>query len=132
MVDYGLLVGDEADAVARNAGSGAISSSGGHIAVIVIGDANVIAANRIARTVGGCDGCGGGISVEGGQGNLVTANDIARTAADGIDVDAFDPNPPTLATVVRGNLVRGAGDDGIAIATNRFGAWRTPTSRRTS
>jgi hypothetical protein len=64
-----------------------------------------------------CPDCseGWGISVEGGADNVVARNDVRRTVRDGIQVATYDPGMPTLDTVVRGNQVRDAALDGIAV-----------------
>jgi parallel beta-helix repeat protein len=80
--------------------------------------------NRVTRNVvsdvGGCpDGCGYGLSLEGGAHNEITDNVVARTTRDGIRVDAFVPEdaPLTSDTLIRGNVVRDAGVDGISVGT---------------
>jgi parallel beta-helix repeat protein len=87
---------------------------------VVIGDGNAVVANRIEDTIG-CDGeCGMGISVEGGRGNLVTANLVERTLRMGIRVDEYEEFdvPLPVGTVIRANIVRDAGTDGISVATD--------------
>jgi parallel beta-helix repeat protein len=86
--------------------------------LIVSGDENTVAHNLISDALG-CEenGCGAGIAVEDGHDNVLTANRIARTHREGIRVNNFDPEHPSSSTVIRGNLVRGAGNDGIAVAT---------------
>ena len=80
--------------------------------------------NRVTRNVvtdvGGCpDGCGYGLSLEGGAHNEVTDNVVARTTRDGIRLDAFVPEDAPLAsdTLISGNVVRDAGIDGISVGT---------------
>jgi parallel beta-helix repeat protein len=89
--------------------------------MLAIGDGNVIAANVVLDTIGcGTGECGIGISVESGTGNLVTANAVTRTTRMGIRIDEYEEfglTPPS-ATVIRANVVRDAGTDGIAVGTD--------------
>ncbi len=87
-------------------------------AILVSGDDNSVVHNLIADAFGCEDGgCGAGIAVEGGARNLVAGNQVARAAREGIRVNDFDPEAPVTGTVIRGNVVRTAGVDGIAVAT---------------
>jgi hypothetical protein len=95
------------------------------------GDRNRVTDNEITDAVGcpseddpGELACGFGIHVEGGEGNLMANNRVARSLNDTIAVDSFDPENPTVGTVVRDNLVRDAGvngdgmnGDGISVGT---------------
>jgi hypothetical protein len=47
----------------------------------------------------------------------VAANHIARVTREGIRVNDFDSEAPLTGTVIRNNLVRKAGVDAIAVAT---------------
>ena len=86
--------------------------------VIVFGSGNRVAGNAVLDAAGCPDGCGYGISVEGGTGNVVEGNLVAGGARDGIRLDTFAPDDlPTTDTIVRGNVVRGAGIDGISVGT---------------
>jgi parallel beta-helix repeat protein len=83
------------------------------------GNHNRVTANVITDAVGcGAEGCGYGLQVAGGEGNLVADNRLARVLNDAIAVASFDPENPTVGTVVRDNLVRHAGVDGISVATD--------------
>jgi hypothetical protein len=87
--------------------------------MIVSGNRNRVTANEITDAVGcGEEGCGYGISVEDGRGNLVANNQVARALNDTIRVASFDPDNPTVGTVVRDNLASDAGVDGIAVGTD--------------
>ena len=90
--------------------------------VIVFGDDNTIIDNDLADAVGCPDGCGSGISLEGGERNVIAGNVVRRTLHDGIRIAAFDPDRPTLHTLVRDNRVHGAADDAISVATAGNGA----------
>jgi parallel beta-helix repeat protein len=80
---------------------------------IVFGNHNLVRAN-LAKDAS----AGFGVSVEGGTGNVVTANIVLGAARDGIRVDTFAPDDfPTTDTVIRRNLVRGVGVDGISVGT---------------
>lgn len=62
------------------------------------------------------------MTVEGGSGNVVSRNIVLGSLRDGIRdgirVDTFAPDDlPTTDTVIRGNIVRGAGVDGISVGT---------------
>jgi len=85
--------------------------------IIVIGDRNTITRNHVTDAVGcpedGEIGCGFGISLEGGSHNLVAGNNVARARRDDIRLDAFEGT--TSGNVVRANVVRAAGVDGIVI-----------------
>jgi parallel beta-helix repeat protein len=85
--------------------------------IVVIGNANTITDNQVAGTSGCKKGCGYGISVEAGAGNLIAQNDVRRTLRDGIRIDNFFPELPTVDNVVRDNVVSGSGDDGFDIRT---------------
>lgn len=83
------------------------------------GDDNVVTGNLVTDAVGCPDGCGYGISFEGGANNLIADNVVARARVAGIRVDAYGGF--AIGTVVRGNLVRAAGVDGIAINPDQVG-----------
>jgi parallel beta-helix repeat protein len=80
--------------------------------IAIVGDNNVITRNHIADALGCPDGCGFGISFEGGSQNLVAGNLVTR-AQIGIRVDAFAGT--TTDNVLRANVVHAAALDGIAI-----------------
>lgn len=90
--------------------------------VVVGGDRNRITEN-VVRDAVGCEdegelGCGYGISIEAGSGNVVDHNHVLRTARAGMRLDAY--GPPVEGTVFRANDVRAAGTDGIAIGTDEL------------
>ena len=87
--------------------------------IILVGDANTVVRNRIDDAFA-CDGCGYGISMEGGSHNVVARNVVTRSSHIGIRLDAFAP--PATANVIRDNLVLATGDDGIAINPEDVGA----------
>ncbi len=100
--------------------------SGNHVShnvdnIIVFGNANTVADNQVADAAGCKKGCGYGISLEGGAGNLIAQNDVRRTSRDGIRIDAFVPEIPTADNVIRDNVVRDATVDGLSIGTNGDG-----------
>jgi parallel beta-helix repeat protein len=87
----------------------------------IFGDDNTVTGNLVSDAAG-CDdgqGCGFGISVEGGAHNLVAANIVTRTLHSGIRLDAY--GSPAIGNVFRGNIVRAAGIDGIAIDADQVG-----------
>jgi parallel beta-helix repeat protein len=76
--------------------------------VLVAGNENVIAANLVDRSVGGCEGCSGfGIGVLSGA-NTVKLNLVQRSATDGINVAA-------AGTKVALNLALRNADHGIEV-----------------
>jgi parallel beta-helix repeat protein len=89
--------------------------------IILVGSSNTIIGNLVADAVGCENGeCGGfGISVEGGSDNLVAGNTVTRTLGNGVRLDAYVL--PAIGNVFRGNLVRTAGVDGIAIDRDQVG-----------
>src|SRR4051812_30142496 len=92
----------------------------------VFGNRNRVTANEVTDPVRCPDqeqnpgdiGCGHGVQLGGGEGNLVANNRVFRALNDNIAVDSFDPEIPTVGTVVRDNVVRDAGVDGIAVGTD--------------
>jgi parallel beta-helix repeat protein len=87
--------------------------------IIVGGDGNTITRNQVADAVGCPEGCGFGISMEGGSHNLVAGNSVARARQADIRLDAFAGT--TSGNVFRANVVRAAGVDGIAINLEHVG-----------
>jgi parallel beta-helix repeat protein len=72
-----------------------------------------------------------GIALSGGAGNVIDHNIIDKPTGNGIalsssrPVGSFPPKgPPTIDTLVRGNVVRRAGDDGVAVKTADSGPVR--------
>lgn len=93
--------------------------------IIAAGDGNVIDGNHVSDAIGCADnGCGFGITVEGGVGNVISRNILARTARDGIRLQPFEDfgGPPLSSTVVRGNVVQSAGRDGIDVGADPDGS----------
>lgn len=90
--------------------------------IILDGDDNTVTGNLVTDALG-CDngeGCGFGISAEGGAHNLVAKNVVARTLRSGIRLDAY--GLPVIGNVFRDNIVRAAGIDGIAIDVDQVGS----------
>jgi hypothetical protein len=82
----------------------------------VVGDANVITRNRVEETIGGGRDSGPGIAFNGGHGNVIAFNVVERTFDVGISVAGHEPEtPPAVGNIVRMNLVRDAGGDGIFV-----------------
>jgi parallel beta-helix repeat protein len=103
-------------------GSGNVLSenraSGNQDGIIVFGDANTIAGNLLSGA--GCPGeCGFGVSLEGGSRNVIKGNTVADFHQAGISVRSFEEfgGLPTVATTVRGNLVRGSFDGVLVDST---------------
>jgi parallel beta-helix repeat protein len=89
--------------------------SNGQDAVIVFGDANIVARNWLSGT-GSCPGeCGFGVSLEGGTGNVIEDNSVVRFHQAGIRVASFDPEVPTVGNIVRGNLTERSAVDGVLV-----------------
>jgi parallel beta-helix repeat protein len=72
------------------------------------GNQNVIARNRVS-------GGGDGIAIENGRGNVVARNVVVDARKTGIYLGLNQPPIGGDHTVVRGNRVRGSGDDGFAV-----------------
>jgi parallel beta-helix repeat protein len=92
--------------------------------VIVMGDGNTVAGNRISDALGAGDGSGFGISLDGGTGNLLADNTIERAREAGIRV--FSPPdepdlPPTVDNTLRSNVVRDASPDAILVEATATG-----------
>jgi large repetitive protein len=90
--------------------------------IIVSGDRNTVAGNLLVDTglcVGECGNGGYGISLEGGTGNVVEGNAVARSHQAGIRVASFEEfgGPPTIGNVVRRNLIQGSVFDGLLVET---------------
>jgi parallel beta-helix repeat protein len=91
--------------------------SGNEDGIVVSGDANIVAGNRLSGPLD-CPGeCGFGISLEGGTGNVIERNVVLRFHQAGIRAASFEEfgGPPTVGTAIRGNLVRGSAVDGLLV-----------------
>ena len=89
---------------------------GGQDGVIVAGNENVVARNQLTGTA--CtDGCGVGISLEGGNSNLAERNVVADFHQAGIRVASFGPEggPPISGTTISRNVVRNSDVDGVLV-----------------
>jgi parallel beta-helix repeat protein len=75
------------------------------------GNRNVVAGNRSLRDVGG-------VLILRGRANLVTRNVVVRARINGIRLAFEEPGLGGTSNVVRGNVVRGSGGDGFAVAEN--------------
>lgn len=87
------------------------------VALIVFGDDNRVVGNHVVGGVPNPDGEDYGVSLEGGQRNLISSNDIRDVRRDGVRVGAFDLGNPVLDNVITNNRVRGAAVDGFSVAT---------------
>ena len=87
--------------------------------VILGGDNNVLSKNHVLDPARCADGCGIGISLEHGTGNLIARNIVVRPPVVGIRIDAY--GGPANNTIVRGNVVRNAGGDGIGVNHDHVG-----------
>jgi len=88
--------------------------------LIVIGDSNRVVGNVFTDT---------GISLEAGSDNLIAGNRVLRAVHDGIRLSDFLPEIATAHNVVEDNTVIGAGNDGIAVATEGDGPVSDSTLR---
>jgi hypothetical protein len=89
--------------------------------IIFEGNRNQIVANVVTGTLGCSNGdCGTGIETPGGASNLVASNLVTDTDDQGIRLREFEAagGPPTIGNVIRGNVVRDAGSDGIELQTD--------------
>jgi large repetitive protein len=86
--------------------------------IIVGGNRNAITRNRVFHSSAGPQSGGNGIHAAAGHDNLITRNVIAR-AATGIRVSLkrreLEGNPGAMNTVIRGNRLRRAHDDGLLV-----------------
>lgn len=90
-----------------------VGNNGG---LVFDGDRNRIVHNTVTDAVGACDGCGLGISFEGGRGNLIEGNTVERTREAGIRLAAFEPfTSAAVGNTARLNVVREARLDGILV-----------------
>jgi large repetitive protein len=87
--------------------------------VILIGDDNILRKNYVADPPACDDGCGIGISFEGGARNVIEENVVVRAPIRGIRIDAYVG--AAVNNIVRGNIVRDAGVDGIGINLDHVG-----------
>jgi nitrous oxidase accessory protein NosD len=76
--------------------------------LVAPGNRNVIARNRVREAVGG-------IGIETGRGNVVARNVVVGARRAGIRLGIGEPSLGGGSNVVRGNLVRGSGDDGFVV-----------------
>lgn len=83
------------------------------------GDRNRIVGNHISDAIGCPDGCGFGISSDGGRENLIAGNVVMRALRDGIRIESFAifGAPPSVDNTVRDNHVSDAGVDGFSVGT---------------
>ena len=87
--------------------------------VILNGDDNILSGNYVADPPVCDDGCGIGISFEGGARGIIEQNVVVRAPVRGIRIDAY--GAPALNDIIRKNVVRNAGVDGIAINLDNAG-----------
>ncbi len=83
--------------------------------LIMDGSNNTIARNQIQRSLGCGNGCGIGISLEDGRGNRIVGNVIRSPKKTGIRLTTFVGEQNLRDTIVRRNVVRDAGRNGIEI-----------------
>jgi parallel beta-helix repeat protein len=100
--ELGAIIEGEGNRISRNR----VARNGGGFAIS--GDGNAITRNRITKSRIA------GISIEGGDDNLIARNDVRTTGRDAILLGGFGPHGKD--NVVRGNRVREAGRDGVRIA----------------
>jgi large repetitive protein len=91
--------------------------SGNGDGLVVSGDTNTVFGNQVSDAVGGPDGNGFGISLEGGTGNVIEGNVVVRARQGDIRLASFEEfgGPPTVGNSVRGNLVRDSDVDGVLV-----------------
>lgn len=88
--------------------------------IVVSGDGNTVAGNLLFDTgdcVGNCGNGGYGISLEGGTGNVIDGNTVARSHQAGIRLASFQEfgGPPTDGNSVRRNLIQSSAFDGLLV-----------------
>ena len=87
-------------------------------AIVVSGDGNIVAGNLLSGTSGcSSEECGFGISLEGGTGNVIESNVVARFHRAGIRVASFESEggPPTTRQHRQRNLIRDSKVDGVIV-----------------
>ena len=103
--------------------------------IIVSGDGNRVAGNHVSDALGCPEGgCGFGISLEGGQGNLITRNLVTHGRQADIRVADFEAEggPPAVDNVVSRNLVTDAIGRRCArrVDCDRHACWSAISRRR--
>jgi parallel beta-helix repeat protein len=83
--------------------------------ILAAGDSNLISRNSVANPAACPDGCGIGISFEGGNNNVIERNFVTGSPVLGIRVDTFGGQADH--NTIRKNFVRATGRDGIGIGT---------------
>jgi copper-binding protein NosD len=107
----------------RNAiGHNRLSRNGG---LVVSGNRNTIARNHVASAPGCPEGCGLGITFEGGHDNVIAHNVVARASTTGIRVGLFPKQvgdgPRAVDTVVRDNHLQRGNRDGVLVMSTATG-----------
>jgi parallel beta-helix repeat protein len=103
-----LLIEGDRNEVSRNS----IHDNDGNI-IVSPGNRNVIARNHISRGAAGTDSPG--IAIENGVGNLIARNTIVHVRGVGIRLGLESPPIGGADNVVRRNVVRRSGDDGLLV-----------------
>ena len=127
VVEYNSVSGQGFVAVIADGGvdnvvqSNRISRS--HGGIILTGDDNTLADNLVSNISGGCDGCGFGISFEGGQRNVIEHNIVDHTQGDaGSSSPPSSPRRrPAINNTVRFNVARAGTVDGILVESTATG-----------
>jgi parallel beta-helix repeat protein len=91
--------------------------------LVVSGDRNMVIGNVLTDITGCPDGCGSGISLEGGTGSVVQGNTVLRARLAGIHVAAFEQygGPPTHGNTIRSNFVQDSVFDGLLVESTATG-----------
>jgi parallel beta-helix repeat protein len=127
--EAGILMDGDTNLLARND----VRQNGDGI--VISGDDNTIRRNLIHRADGCGDGCGFGISFEGGRNPTIARNEIALTRETGIrygaedglvrlnrirhaGLDGIEVDPNSKRTRVVGNIAIASGDDGIDVESS--------------
>jgi parallel beta-helix repeat protein len=100
----------------RNRVSGNRASRNGD-GISVGGDHNIIVGNRVSDSFSCPDGCGAGIGSTGGTGTVIARNFVARAQRAGIWIADFEDEGglPEVGAVIERNLVVDAGFDGVLV-----------------
>jgi hypothetical protein len=90
--------------------------------IVISGDANTVTGNWLSGPSECPEGCGFGISLEGGTGNMIERNTVLRFHQAGIRAAAFEEfgGPPTVGNTISRNIVRGPAVDGVIVESTAF------------
>jgi parallel beta-helix repeat protein len=83
--------------------------------IILSGSGNTVSGNQIIKPFGYHPGCGVGISLEDGHGNLIAGNEVRDAQDAGIRLSTFVKRQQLRDNIVRRNRIKGAGRNGVLV-----------------